>query len=129
MEAVSSGRTNLGNFCSKAARSAPILNSCSHCRHRCSGGLGERRRWTRSAQAGEHVERRNRGMHGCMRRRQPRQAASVSPAACRSDSSVHSIGVTLSPHAAFRTLEASMSLLRRALDIVRRIEGHPPVPD
>jgi D-3-phosphoglycerate dehydrogenase / 2-oxoglutarate reductase len=37
--------------------------------------------------------------------------------------------VTLSPHAAFRTLEASMSLLRRALDIVRRIEGHPPVPE
>ena len=35
--------------------------------------------------------------------------------------------VTLSPHAAFRTLEASMNLLRRALDIVRRIEGHPPV--
>jgi D-3-phosphoglycerate dehydrogenase / 2-oxoglutarate reductase len=36
--------------------------------------------------------------------------------------------VTLSPHAAFRTLEASMNLLRRALDIVRKIEGHPPVP-
>ena len=36
--------------------------------------------------------------------------------------------VTLSPHAAFRTLEASINLLRRALDIVRRIEGHPAVP-
>ena len=36
--------------------------------------------------------------------------------------------VTLSPHAAFRTPEASMNLLRRALDIVRKIEGHPPVP-
>jgi D-3-phosphoglycerate dehydrogenase / 2-oxoglutarate reductase len=36
--------------------------------------------------------------------------------------------VTLSPHAAFRTLEASMNLLRRALDIVRKIQGHPPVP-
>jgi D-3-phosphoglycerate dehydrogenase len=36
--------------------------------------------------------------------------------------------VTLSPHAAFRTLEASMNLLRRALDIVRKIEGHLPVP-
>jgi D-3-phosphoglycerate dehydrogenase / 2-oxoglutarate reductase len=35
--------------------------------------------------------------------------------------------VTLSPHAAFRTLEASMNLLRRALDIVRKIEGRPPV--
>lgn len=35
--------------------------------------------------------------------------------------------VTLSPHAAFRTPEASMNLLRRALDIVRRIEGLPPV--
>jgi D-3-phosphoglycerate dehydrogenase len=29
--------------------------------------------------------------------------------------------VTLSAHAAFRTLEASMTLLRRAIDIVRRI--------
>jgi D-3-phosphoglycerate dehydrogenase len=29
--------------------------------------------------------------------------------------------VTLSAHAAFRTLEASMTLLRRAVDIVRRI--------
>jgi D-3-phosphoglycerate dehydrogenase / 2-oxoglutarate reductase len=37
--------------------------------------------------------------------------------------------VTLSPHAAFRTPEASMNLLRRALDIVRKIEGHPPVPE
>src|SRR6202012_987776 len=37
--------------------------------------------------------------------------------------------VTLSPHAAFRTLDASMHMLRRALDIVRKIEGHPPVPD
>src|SRR3984957_16260205 len=35
--------------------------------------------------------------------------------------------VTLYPHAAFRTLEASMNLLRRPLDIVRKIEGHPPV--
>ena len=34
--------------------------------------------------------------------------------------------VTLSPHAAFRTPEASMNLLRRALDIVRTIEGLPP---
>jgi D-3-phosphoglycerate dehydrogenase len=31
--------------------------------------------------------------------------------------------VTLSAHAAFRTLEASMTLLRRAIDIVRRIVG------
>ncbi len=37
--------------------------------------------------------------------------------------------VTLTAHAAFRTLEASMTLLRRAIDIVRRIEGHPPVPE
>jgi D-3-phosphoglycerate dehydrogenase len=29
--------------------------------------------------------------------------------------------VTLSAHAAFRTLEASMTLLRRAIDIVRKI--------
>jgi D-3-phosphoglycerate dehydrogenase len=29
--------------------------------------------------------------------------------------------VTLSAHAAFRTLEASMTLLRRAIDIVRTI--------
>ena len=36
--------------------------------------------------------------------------------------------VTLSPHAAFRTLEASMTLMRRAIDIVRRITGMPPVP-
>ena len=34
--------------------------------------------------------------------------------------------VTLSSHAAFRTLEASMTLMRRAIDIVRRIsEGAP----
>ena len=33
--------------------------------------------------------------------------------------------VTLSAHAAFRTLEASMSLLRRAIDIVRRIVDEP----
>jgi D-3-phosphoglycerate dehydrogenase / 2-oxoglutarate reductase len=32
--------------------------------------------------------------------------------------------VTLSSHAAFRTLEASMTLMRRAIDIVRRIVGH-----
>ena len=30
--------------------------------------------------------------------------------------------VTLSAHAAFRTLEASMTLLRRAIDIVNRIQ-------
>jgi D-3-phosphoglycerate dehydrogenase / 2-oxoglutarate reductase len=36
--------------------------------------------------------------------------------------------VTLSPHAAFRTPEASMNLLRRALDIVRDIQGLPAVP-
>jgi D-3-phosphoglycerate dehydrogenase len=30
--------------------------------------------------------------------------------------------VTLSAHAAFRTLEASMTLLRRAIDIVRSIQ-------
>jgi D-3-phosphoglycerate dehydrogenase / 2-oxoglutarate reductase len=35
--------------------------------------------------------------------------------------------VTLSPHAAFRTPEASMKLLRRALDIVRKVQGYPPV--
>jgi D-3-phosphoglycerate dehydrogenase len=34
--------------------------------------------------------------------------------------------VTLSPHAAFRTPEASMNLLRRALDIVRSVQGYPP---
>jgi D-3-phosphoglycerate dehydrogenase / 2-oxoglutarate reductase len=34
--------------------------------------------------------------------------------------------VTLSPHSAFRTPEASRNLLRRALDIVRVIEGMPP---
>jgi D-3-phosphoglycerate dehydrogenase / 2-oxoglutarate reductase len=33
--------------------------------------------------------------------------------------------VTLSSHAAFRTLEASMTLMRRAIDIVRRIVGMP----
>ena len=31
--------------------------------------------------------------------------------------------VTLSAHAAFRTLEASMTLLRRALDIVKQVRG------
>ena len=31
--------------------------------------------------------------------------------------------VTLSAHAAFRTLEASMTLLRRALDIVKRVQS------
>ena len=31
--------------------------------------------------------------------------------------------VTLSAHAAFRTLEASMTLLRRAIDIVKRVQG------
>jgi D-3-phosphoglycerate dehydrogenase len=36
--------------------------------------------------------------------------------------------VTLSSHAAFRTLEASMTLMRRAIDIVRRISGMPPIP-
>ena len=34
--------------------------------------------------------------------------------------------VTLTSHAAFRTLEASMTLMRRAIDIVRRIVGHLP---
>jgi len=33
--------------------------------------------------------------------------------------------VTLTAHAAFRTLEASMTLLRRAIDIVRRIARDP----
>ena len=33
--------------------------------------------------------------------------------------------VTLTAHAAFRTVEASMTLLRRAIDIVRRIQGMP----
>ena len=33
--------------------------------------------------------------------------------------------VTLSSHAAFRTLEASMTLMRRAIDIVRKIVGVP----
>jgi D-3-phosphoglycerate dehydrogenase len=36
--------------------------------------------------------------------------------------------VTISSHAAFRTLEASMTLMRRAIDIVRHITGMPPVP-
>jgi D-3-phosphoglycerate dehydrogenase len=36
--------------------------------------------------------------------------------------------VTLSAHAGFRTLEASQTLLRRAIDIVRRIVGAPPPP-
>jgi D-3-phosphoglycerate dehydrogenase len=31
--------------------------------------------------------------------------------------------VTLTSHAAFRTLEASMTLLRRAIDIVKKIVG------
>ena len=31
--------------------------------------------------------------------------------------------VTLSAHAAFRTLEASMTLLRRAIDIVKRVQS------
>jgi D-3-phosphoglycerate dehydrogenase len=31
--------------------------------------------------------------------------------------------VTLTSHAAFRTLEASMTLLRRAIDIVRKISS------
>jgi D-3-phosphoglycerate dehydrogenase len=35
--------------------------------------------------------------------------------------------VTLSSHAAFRTLEASMTLMRRAIDIVRKIMGMPAV--
>ena len=35
--------------------------------------------------------------------------------------------VTLSSHAAFRTLEASMALMRRAIDIVRGIMGVPAV--
>jgi D-3-phosphoglycerate dehydrogenase / 2-oxoglutarate reductase len=34
--------------------------------------------------------------------------------------------VTLTSHAAFRTLEASMTLMRRAIDIVCRIIRHPP---
>jgi D-3-phosphoglycerate dehydrogenase len=33
--------------------------------------------------------------------------------------------VTLTSHAAFRTLEASMTLIRRAIDIARRIQGMP----
>jgi D-3-phosphoglycerate dehydrogenase len=36
--------------------------------------------------------------------------------------------VTLSSHAAFRTLEASMTLMRRAVDIVRKITGMAPAP-
>jgi D-3-phosphoglycerate dehydrogenase len=35
--------------------------------------------------------------------------------------------VTLTAHAAFRTLEASMTLLRRSIDIVRDIVGQKPV--
>ncbi len=35
--------------------------------------------------------------------------------------------VTLSPHAAFCTPEASENLIRRALDIVRHVQGLPPV--
>jgi D-3-phosphoglycerate dehydrogenase len=35
--------------------------------------------------------------------------------------------VTLSAHAAFRTLEASLTLMRRAVDIVRKIVGMSPV--
>jgi D-3-phosphoglycerate dehydrogenase / 2-oxoglutarate reductase len=35
--------------------------------------------------------------------------------------------VTLSPHAAFRTPEASENLIRRALDIVREVQGMRPV--
>ena len=31
--------------------------------------------------------------------------------------------VTLSAHAAFRTLEASITLLRRAIDIVKRVQS------
>jgi D-3-phosphoglycerate dehydrogenase len=31
--------------------------------------------------------------------------------------------VTLSAHAAFRTLEASMTLLRRAIDIVKQVQA------
>ena len=31
--------------------------------------------------------------------------------------------VTLAAHAAFRTLEASMTLLRRAIDIVKRVQS------
>jgi D-3-phosphoglycerate dehydrogenase len=34
--------------------------------------------------------------------------------------------VTLTSHAAFRTLEASMTLMRRAIDVVRAIIGDPP---
>ena len=34
--------------------------------------------------------------------------------------------VTLTAHAGFRTLEASMILLRRAIDLVRRIRAHAP---
>jgi D-3-phosphoglycerate dehydrogenase len=34
--------------------------------------------------------------------------------------------VTLTSHAAFQTLEASITLVRRAIDIVRRIVGHLP---
>jgi D-3-phosphoglycerate dehydrogenase len=36
--------------------------------------------------------------------------------------------VTLSAHAAFRTLEASMTLLRRAIDIVMRVQNGAALP-
>ena len=36
--------------------------------------------------------------------------------------------VTLTSHAAFRTLEASMTLMRRAIDIVKRIVAAPLGP-
>ena len=38
----------------------------------------------------------------------------------------HMQNVTVTPHAAFRTLEASMTLMRRAIDIVRRIAAPSP---
>ena len=37
--------------------------------------------------------------------------------------------VTLTAHAAFRTLEASMTLLRRAIDIVKGLQDQIPAPD
>src|SRR4029079_18217058 len=39
------------------------------------------------------------------------------------DPLAHLENVTLAAHAAFRTLEASMTLLRRAIDIVKRIQS------
>jgi D-3-phosphoglycerate dehydrogenase len=36
--------------------------------------------------------------------------------------------VTLTSHAAFRTLEASMTLMRRAIDIVKLIVARPLGP-